>query len=322
MKKFYSFILMFLLIVPCMFALTACKNGEEPPTNQLSGTDIIFSGAQQKNTEEMGSLLYVTFPNSKLVLSFSDYITIRESSTWSVSLDIYGNIPITSKTVSLEEGDNLYYILVSASNGDSKQYIIMIHRNYLYTVNFETGTDTEIDTIYVEEGKKVQRPVVTLEKVLYDFLGWDWDFTKPVTSNLTITAQWQRQQGSISGNDAKIQLYFRWLSDEVDTIQPDHFQCEVMVEQGTKIGEILALAEIDDFINGTIVYTIEDAEYFIESLYGNEIVATFTTYYMREYPISNHGYVHNPSLEIETNENYEITLEFYEIFITFELNNK
>lgn len=322
MKKFYSLILTLILIIPCMFCLTACKNGEEPPATQLSGTDIIFSGAQQKNTEEMGSLLYFTCSNSKLVLSFSDYITVNETSTWSVSLDIYGNIPITSKTVNLEEGDNLYYILVTAQNGDSKQYIIMIHRNYLYTVNFVTGTDTEIDTVYIEEGNKVQKPTVTLEKTLYDFLGWDWDFTKNVTSNLTITAQWQRQQGSISGNDAKISVYFRWLSDEVDTIQPDHFQGEVMVEQGTKIGEILALAEIDNFINDTIVYTIEDAEHFIESLYGNEIVATFTTYYMREYPISNHGYVQNPSLEVETNANYEINLEYYEIYLTFILTNK
>jgi len=322
MKKFYSLILTLLLLIPCIFYLTACKNGDEPPTTQMSDTDIAFSGAEQINTQEMGSLLYVEFPNSKLVLSFSNYITVAESSTWSVSLDIYGNIPITSKTVNLEEGDNLYYILVTAANGNSKQYIIMIHRNYLYTVNFVTGTDTEIDTIYVEEGKKVQRPVVTLEKVLYNFLGWDWDFTQPITSDLTITAKWQRQQGSFDGNEAVIDIYFRWVSDEVDIIQSDNSQCRVRVEQGTKIGEILALAEIDDFINGTIVYTIEDAEYFIESLYGNEIVATFTTYYMREYPISNHGYGQNPSLEVETNANYQINLEYYEIYLTFILTNK
>ena len=305
-----------------MCALTACKNGDEPPTTQLSGTDIIFSGAQQKNTEEMGSLLYIEFSNSKLVLSFSDYITVNESSTWSVSLDIYGNIPITSKTVNLEEGDNLYYILVTASNGNSKQYIIMIHRNYLYTVNFVTGTDAEIDTVYIEEGKKVQRPAITLERVLYDFLGWDWDFTKPVTSNLTITAQWQRQQGSYDGDQAKVQISFRCISDEIDITYPDMSMKEIYVEQGTLLNELIALAQINDYINDTTINSISDAKTFIESCYGNEVVATFSTYYMREYPISNHGYGHDPSLEVETNGNYEITLEFYEIFITFELANK
>lgn len=264
MKKLYSIVLVF-IILSCVFGLSACNNIESD-TTQSSGTDIVFSGAQLKNTEEMGSLLYVTYPNSKSVLSFSDYITVNETSSWSVSLDFYGNIPIKSKTVALQEGDNIYYILVTALNGNSKQYIILIHR-------------TEIDTGYVEEGKKVQQSNVALKKTLYDFLGWDWDFTRPVTSNLTITAQWQRQQGSIDGTDAKIRVYFRWLSDEIDIYQADNFQGEVKVKLGTKIGEILALASIDDIVNEIIIYTIHDAEYYIESLFGNKINATFTTYY-------------------------------------------
>lgn len=327
-KNYFKLFIVFCLLIPFSLFISGCGKDGNDDKKELTGTELNYIGAEQKETSEMGSILYAKYQNSKLVLSFSDYITVADNATWSVSLDIYGNFPIKSKVTNLEVGDNIYYILVTAQNGESQQYILLAHRNYLYTVTFDTGTDTQISSINIEEGNKVSQPSTKLTKILYTFMGWDWDFSQPITSNLTITAQWIRQEGSLDGDDVHIQVYFRYLTEEVEIVQPNDFQCEVTVEQGTKIGEILALAKIKDFINNVTIKNIEDAETFIESMHYTEtgdnkdVIATFTTYYMREYPISNSGYIENSSLEVETNANYEINLEFYQIYFTFTLSYK
>ena len=346
MKKIFKALFSICFIVVSIFSFSACGDKSslnnddstppptstpvepsypsEPSTSPLGPTDISFDGAISKDTQDLGSILYITSPNSKLVFSFSDYVKVSETSNWSVSFDITGNIPISSKTVSLDVGDNLYYVLVTSSNGNSKQYIVMIHRNAMFEVKFKTGTALTINPIIVEEGDYIQEPTVNLQMSMFEFRGWDYDFTKPVTSDLTIKAQWERvEEGSIPGTDVKILVHFRVISDEVEIDgQYLEFLSEIMVEQRTKIKDILALAEIENFMNDTIIVSMEDAENFIEECYGNEYKATFIKYYMREYPISNTGYGLNPSLEEETTGDYEVVLEFYELFITFELTNK
>ena len=94
----------------------------------MSGTDLTFTGALQKHTEEFGTILYYKVSNDKIVFSFSDYIKINKTSTWSVSLDLYGRVNIPSKTADLAEGDNIFYILVTDAQEKTKQYIILIER--------------------------------------------------------------------------------------------------------------------------------------------------------------------------------------------------
>ena len=68
-----------------------------------------------------------------------------------------------------------------------------------YTVTFETGTDASIDPVKVKEGETVAEPEVTLEREGYAFAGWAldgerYDFSTPVTSDITLTAQWTKSE--------------------------------------------------------------------------------------------------------------------------------
>lgn len=344
MKKIFRAFLSICLTLSCVFLLSACgdklmdDNGDltspsiltpsESPVQQLGPTDISFDGAITKDTQDLGSLLYVTSPNSKLVFSFSDYVKVNENSTWSVSFDISGNIPVTSKTVSLDVGDNLYYILVTSSNGNSKQYIVMIHRNAMYTVNYVTGTATTIDSITIEEGDYIKKPNIVLEKSMFKFNGWNYDFTKPVTDNITITAQWLRvEQGSYPGTDAKVTIYFYVLKG--NNLRDFSYAGEVFVEQYTIVEEVLPLANIKNrFNDNSKIGSINDIILYLKSKYEfeqylTEIDFEFLHYYLDAHSLSNSGY--NPGRNEEYASIYsddgdtQLTGEYYDLYFVFQM---
>ena len=68
-----------------------------------------------------------------------------------------------------------------------------------YTVTFQTGTDTLIEPVKVKEGETVAEPQTKLEREGYTFAGWflgeqAYDFSTPVTSDITLTAQWTKNE--------------------------------------------------------------------------------------------------------------------------------
>ena len=67
-----------------------------------------------------------------------------------------------------------------------------------YTVKFDTAGGEPIDSLNVEEGKKIDT-VPTPTKSGYTFEGWyynetKYDFTTPVTKNITLTAKWTKKE--------------------------------------------------------------------------------------------------------------------------------
>lgn len=74
----------------------------------------------------------------------------------------------------------------------------IIYYNGKYVVTFETGTDEEILSQYIKKGGKVEEPK-PIEKDGYVFLYWQldnkkYDFNKEVTSNMTLTAKWAKNE--------------------------------------------------------------------------------------------------------------------------------
>jgi len=67
-----------------------------------------------------------------------------------------------------------------------------------YTVNFDTDGGEKIASITVNDGEVVAEPDEP-EKEYSIFLGWylddnEYDFSTPVTSNITLTAKWEREE--------------------------------------------------------------------------------------------------------------------------------
>lgn len=125
--------------------------------------------------------------NDTTMFSFIDEISVEKGTTYTISTDINGINTIPSKTVNLEIGDNVFYILVQ--NGEELTlYTATVRRKPIYTVAFDTKGGTEVQSQQVEEDGFATAP--TTEKNGCTFDKWDWDFSMPITENTTITAIW------------------------------------------------------------------------------------------------------------------------------------
>lgn len=125
--------------------------------------------------------------NSKTVFSFYDEISVEKGTTYTISTDINGINVIPSKTVNLEIGDNIFYVLVS-NEDELTLYTATVRRKPIYTVTFDTLGGTEVEAQQVEEDAFATAP--TTEKNGCTFEKWDWDFSMPITENTIITAIW------------------------------------------------------------------------------------------------------------------------------------
>ena len=125
--------------------------------------------------------------NSTTVFSFYDEIFVEKGTTYTISTDINGINVIPSKTVNLEIGDNIFYVLVS-NEDELTLYTATVRRKPIYTVTFDTLGGTEVEAQQVEEDAFATAP--TTEKNGCTFEKWDWDFSMPITENTTITAIW------------------------------------------------------------------------------------------------------------------------------------
>lgn len=125
--------------------------------------------------------------NSTTVFSFYDEISVEKGTIYTISTDINGINVIPSKTVNLEIGDNIFYVLVS-NEDELTLYTATVRRKPIYTVTFDTLGGTEVEAQQVEEDAFATAP--TTEKNGCTFEKWDWDFSMPITENTTITAIW------------------------------------------------------------------------------------------------------------------------------------
>ena len=162
----------------------------------VEGTQAIF-----KDFSEISAVEYSTkVANTTTFIDLSDYVTVNSESSWALSTDIYGNQTIASKTATLNLGDNIYYIVVTAKSGATQLYTLRIRRRPTFTISFDTVGGTSVDDQIVEEDSLVQAPVTTKEG--YRFDGWYYDENYSIaykvsdtfTSNTTLYAKWNENK--------------------------------------------------------------------------------------------------------------------------------
>lgn len=128
---------------------------------------------------------FIKVENGTTTFSFLDEIEIRGNANYTVSTDITGLNEIPTKTVNLDIGDNVFYVLESCGN-DANLYTITIRRD-LHTVTFNTNGGTLVDPILVNTGEMITAP--TSQRNGYG-LSWEFDFETPITEDITINATW------------------------------------------------------------------------------------------------------------------------------------
>ena len=132
--------------------------------------------------------VYGKVPNVQKTYSFIDEVKTEGNVQYVVSLDIYGIKQVATKTIPLTEGDNVVYITEQIDGNPKTIYEVTIRRRKIYTVSFNLQGGSAVESQQIEEDSLANEPSTT--KTGYSFIGWDYDFSEPVTDNITITASW------------------------------------------------------------------------------------------------------------------------------------
>jgi uncharacterized repeat protein (TIGR02543 family) len=115
-----------------------------------------------------------------VTFQFSSHIETNDKATWYVSRDIEGNNVIQSKTIELNLGhptESNYAFIHVSNNNDQKTYPILIHRNFMYTVEFYNQySNTVIKYKKIEENTLLSQEdypsIPTNPPKGYRFTGW------------------------------------------------------------------------------------------------------------------------------------------------------
>ena len=151
--------------------------------NAVKGTDVKLDGFEKLVNDSLGTVYYISVPNSKIVLSLNELVTVSSKSKWTVSTDLSGNDKIASKTVELSVGSNIFYLLVEDEFSNVQQYILSIRRKPVYTVVYYKNALEVHSRDYVEEGCLATPPTIKLPTG-YHLSRWSYDFSNPITSDV------------------------------------------------------------------------------------------------------------------------------------------
>ncbi len=128
--------------------------------------------------------------NATTQFSFIDEITVEGETTYVIALDENADQTVETKIVSLDEGDNVFYVLQMRGDELVNTYTVNIRRRPMYEVTFYTNDGVAVETQMVEEGSSAAIPQLSPTMDGYTFKGWDYDFELPITENTEVRAIW------------------------------------------------------------------------------------------------------------------------------------
>ena len=153
-------------------------------------TNLHGTAIRAKTLQINGLDLYLSVSNSTSTFSFINEIEVADGAKFGVFTDLECSNEIRSKTCSLKIiGNNTFYILVENGN-DIALYTVTIRRRPIYRVSFNSDGGTAVLDQQIEEDSFASLPEITPEKTGYTFTKWMFDFTTPITSNVTIQAKY------------------------------------------------------------------------------------------------------------------------------------
>ena len=172
-------ILVFLVCLFATFFVASCQNGATTEVeDEIVFNTLVFDG----------TIANLTVSNGTTVFDFSEEITVNGDISYVLSSDKAGLKKYNSNRVSLQPGENIVFVITFLNEEIDTVYEINIYRKKLFSVTFKTNGGSWVAQQRVEEGNFASEP--TTNKDGYNFAGWDYDFSLPITENITVTASW------------------------------------------------------------------------------------------------------------------------------------
>lgn len=156
-----------------------------------------------------GLTLSIVVPNRKNSMNLTELITVSPWATWEVYSDKQGINKIKLKSVSLKEGDNVFYVFVKSGMGPGTYenlYTLNIRRREIYNVRFVYNNGEPNDVVSFEEDS-----LITIEedkeiaKVGYTFKEWQYNEEK-----------WDLEQNKITKEIGLMTLEAMWTANEYE----------------------------------------------------------------------------------------------------------
>ncbi|MCH5143430.1 MAG: leucine-rich repeat protein, partial [Clostridiales bacterium] len=139
--------------------------------------------------------IYCEVPNTTEQIDLSDKITVMPNRTWKLYEDINGDNELTTKTMSLETGHNIAYIIITDLINNTATYEVDVYRLDMKTYTFKNEGQIHASG-EIEEKSQLESPAVP-EKTYYTFTGWAVEgstdivqFPYTVTDDITFVAQY------------------------------------------------------------------------------------------------------------------------------------
>lgn len=160
-----------------------------------------------------GLTLSIVVPNSKNSMNLTELITVSPWATWEVYSDKQGINKIKLKSVSLKEGDNVFYVFVKSGMGPGTYenlYTLNIRRREIYNVKFvyNNGEPNDVvsfeedSLITIEEDKEIAKVGYTFKEWQYNEEIWDLEqnkITKEI-GHMTLEAMWTANEYEVQFN--------------------------------------------------------------------------------------------------------------------------
>ena len=243
--------------------------------------------------------VYGVVRNSTKTFSFLDEIEIYGDAEYQVYEEIGCKTLILSKTISLNEGDNVVYVLRTIGKA-TKLYTVTIRRKPIYTVTFNTKGGTEIQSQRIEEGFFATEPAEP-SRVGYTFEKWQYDFSQAILSDTEIMAVWRANNDTVY----KTEYYLQNLENNDYTLK------ETIVSRGAT--DTTANAEIKSFAHFTHKIAETDNGNILPD--GSLVLKV---YYTRDtYNVTFKGYEKDEQVQIIKYEGAAIAPQFIRIGYTF-----
>ncbi len=175
------------------------SSGSDENDNFNIESQLVFNSLLVDGTNVTGKVSgYITEFN------FNNEVTVNGTRDFIVSADATGTKVIVSRKVNLNIGNNVCYVLEIEEYTPINVFKITLCRNNIYAVSFNTGENgSVVASQQVEEGDLAEKPQ-NPTRLGYDFVDWDYDFTNPITSEITINAIWEER----TDTPYKIEYYF------------------------------------------------------------------------------------------------------------------
>lgn len=115
---------------------------------------------------------------------------------------IYSDAELQTKIsddITLQDGDNTFYIQVQTNDGEKNKYTLHIFKSYYVTITYESEGIT-YQTKQVEVNSPLEAGPDIAPRKGYTFNGWGYEDKEglPVTESMTFTASWTANQYTIT----------------------------------------------------------------------------------------------------------------------------